>query len=115
MSLCITILKDNIAYSPINEGAALHTIASILTNTNKDWKIYSDYIDLINLVTDVILKSQNKQSRLDAMQILGNIGTINPDKLEILLDLNEVQNENELDKILEVMMKIIIQIQKLLI
>ena len=102
MSLCITILKDNIAYSPINEGAALHTIASILTNTNKDWKIYSDYIDLINLVTDVILKSQNKQSRLDAMQILGNIGTMNPDKLEILLDLNEVQNENELDKILEV-------------
>jgi len=101
MSLCIKILEENLASSPINEGAVLHTIASILTNSNKDWKI-SDYIDLINLVKDVISKSQNKQSRLDAMEILGNIGTINPDKFEKLLDLNEVENENELDKILVV-------------
>ena len=69
MSLCIKILEENLASSPINEGAVLHTIASILTNSNKDWKI-SDYIDLINLVKDVISKSQNKQSRLDAMEII---------------------------------------------
>jgi hypothetical protein len=98
MSLCITILRDNIAYSPINEGAALHTIASILTNTNKDWKIYSDYIDLVNIIIQVLSKSQNKQSRLYAMKIFGFIGTINPDKLEIILNLNDAQNENGVNK-----------------
>ena len=45
-------------------------------------------------------KSPNKQSRLYAMEIFGHIGTMNPDKLEILLDLNEVQSENDLDKFL---------------
>ena len=58
------------------------------------------YIDLVSLVIDVMSKSPNKQSRLYAMKIFGHIGTMNPDKLEILLDLNEVQNENDLDKFL---------------
>ena len=100
MSICIKILSENISSSSLNEETALYTILSILINSNKDWKIYSDYIDLVNLVIDVISKSQNKQSRLYAMEIFGHIGTMNPDKLEILLDLNEVQNENDLDKFL---------------
>ena len=100
MSICIKILRENITSSSINEETALHTIVSILTNSNKDWKIYSDYIDLVSLVIDVMSKSPNKQSRLYAMEIFGHIGTMNPDKLEILLDLNEVQSENDLDKFL---------------
>ena len=100
MSICIKILRENITSSSVNEETALYTIVSILTNSNKDWKIYSDYIDLVSLVIDVMSKSPNKQSRLYAMKIFGHIGTMNPDKLEILLDLNEVQNENDLDKFL---------------
>ena len=100
MSICIKILRENLSSSSVNEETALHTIVSILTNSNKDWKIYSDYIDLVSLVIDVMSKSPNKQSRLYAMEIFGHIGTMNPDKLEILLDLFEVQNENDLDKFL---------------
>ena len=102
MSICIKILSENISFSTVNEESALNTILSILTNSNKDWKIYSDYIDLVYLVIDVISKSQNKQSRLYAMEILGHMGTMNPYKLEILLDLNEFQSENDLDKFLMV-------------
>ena len=36
------------------------------------------------------------------MEILGHMGTMNPYKLEILLDLNEFQSENDLDKFLMV-------------
>ena len=74
MSICIKILRENITSSSINEETALHTIVSILTNSNKDWKIYSDYIDLVSLVIDVMSKSPNKQSRLYAMEIFGHIG-----------------------------------------
>ena len=52
------------SFSSIKEETALYTILSILTNTDKDWKIYSDYIDLVSLVIDVMSKSPNKQSRL---------------------------------------------------
>ena len=98
MLISINILGDNISFSSIKEETALYTILSILTNTDKDWKIYSDYIDLVNLIIQVLSKSQNKLSRLYAMKIFGYIGTINPDKLEILLNLNDVQNENGVNK-----------------
>ena len=43
MSICIKILSENISSSSLNEETALYTILSILINSNKDWKIYSDY------------------------------------------------------------------------
>ena len=98
MSISINILEENISLSPIKEKTSLNIILSILTNSDKDWKIYSDYIDLVRLLIDVLSKSTNKQSRLNALKIFGNIGTINPDKLEILLNLNEGQNENDLNE-----------------
>ena len=99
MSICIRLLRE-FASTPLNEEMILCTILSVLTNSNKEWKIYFDYIDLVSSVIDIISKSQNKTSRLYAIRIFGHIGTINPDKLEILLDLNEVQNENNLDDFL---------------
>ena len=94
MSITINLLEDNITSSSIKEEKALYTILSILTNSDKDWKIYSDYINLVRLIIEVLSKSQNKQSRLYALKIFGHIGIINPDKLEIILDLNNVKNEN---------------------
>ena len=94
MSITINLLEDNITSSSIKEEKALYTILSILTNSDKDWKIYSDYINLVRLIIEVLSKSQNKQSRLYALKIFGHIGIINPDKLEIILDLNDVKNEN---------------------
>ena len=94
MSITINLLEDNITSSSIKEEKALYTILSILTNSDKDWKIYSDYINLVRLILEVLSKSQNKQSRLYALKIFGHIGIINPDKLEIILGLNNVKNEN---------------------
>ena len=98
MLTSISILEDNITFSSTKEETVLNAILSILVNTNKDWKIYSDYIDLVNIIIQVLSKSQNKQSRLYAMKIFGYIGTINPDKLEIILNLNDAQNENGVNK-----------------
>ena len=98
MLISISILEDNITFSSTKEETVLKAILSILVNTNKDWKIYSDYIDLVNIIIQVLSKSQNKQSRLYAMKIFGYIGTINPDKLEIILNLNDAQNENGVNK-----------------
>ena len=92
ISISINILNDNLS-SSIKEEAALYTIFSILTNSNKEWKIFSDYTDLIRLILQVLSKSQNKHSRLYALKIFGYIGTINPNKLNMLLNINENQNE----------------------
>ena len=98
MSISINLLRENISSSSIKEEKALYTILSILTNSDKDWKIYSDYINLVRLIIEILSKSQNKQSRLYALKIFGHIGTINPDKLEILLDLNNVRDENDINE-----------------
>ena len=84
ISISINILNDNLSSSSIKEEAALYTIFSILTNSNKEWKIFSDYTDLICLIIQVLSRSQNKHSRLYALKIFGYIGTINPNKLNIL-------------------------------
>ena len=94
MLISINILGDNLSSSSIKEETALYTILSILTNTDKDWKIYSDYKNLIRLIIQVLSKSQNKQSRIYAMKIFGYIGTINPNKLNKQKNLFEGQNEN---------------------
>ena len=98
MSISINMLEENISSSPIKEKTSLNTILSILTNSDKDWKIYTDYIDLVKLLIDVLSKSTNKQSRLYALKIFGNIGTKNPDKLEILFNIKEGQNEKNVNE-----------------
>ena len=97
ISISINILGDNLSSSSIKEETALYTILSILTNSNKEWNINSDYNNLIPLIIQVLSKSQNKHSRLYAMKIFGYIGTINPNKLNMLLNMHEVQNENYLN------------------
>ena len=95
MSISINILGDNLSRSSIKEETALYTILTILTNTKKDWKIYSDYTNLILLIIQVLSKSQNKKSRLYAMKIFGFIGTINPSKLNNLLNAQKESNIKE--------------------
>ena len=94
MLISINILGDNLSYSSIKEETALYTILSILSNSEKDWKNYSDYNNLVRLIIQVLSKSRNKHSRLYAMKIFGYIGTINPNKLNNLLNCFNTQNEN---------------------
>ena len=94
MSISINILEDNLSFSSIKEETALYTILSILTNSNKEWKIYSDYPNLVKSIIQVLSKSQNKRSRLYAMKIFGHIGVINPNKLNALINMHNEQIEN---------------------
>ena len=97
MLISINILGDNLAFSSIKEETVLYTILSILTNSNKEWNIYSDYTNLVSSIIQVLSKSQNKKSRLYAMKIFGYIGIINPNKLSTLLNISIGGNENNIN------------------
>ena len=96
ISISINILEDNLSTSSLKEETVLYTILSILTHSNKEWDIYSEYINLVNIIIRVLKKSQNKKSRLYALKIFGNIGIINPSKLNKILNLHENKNENKI-------------------
>jgi FKBP12-rapamycin complex-associated protein len=93
LMICISILKENAAES--KEEMALLTILSILENSEIDWKIYYDFIDLVNILIQILTKIQSKNSRLYAMRIFGFIGVMDPDKLELLMNFHQIQNEND--------------------
>ena len=93
LMICISILKENAAES--KEEMALLTILSILENSEIDWKIYYDFIDLVNILIQILSRVQSKNSRLYAMRIFGFIGVMDPDKLELLMNFHQIQNEND--------------------
>ena len=98
ISISINILDDNLSTSSLKEETVLHTILSILTHSNKEWNIYSDYSNLIKIIIRILKKSQNKNSRLYALKIFGNIGAINPSKLNKILNLHENKVENKINR-----------------
>ena len=85
ISISINILEDNLSTSSLKEETVLYTILSILTHSNKEWNIYEENINLVNIIIRILKKSQNKKSRLYALKIFGNIGEINPSQLNNLL------------------------------
>ena len=48
----------------LKEETVLYTILSILTHSNKEWNIYEENINLVNIIIRILKKSQNKKSRL---------------------------------------------------
>ena len=97
LSISISILEDNLSTSSLKEETVLYTILSILTHSNEEWNIYQDYINLVNIIIRILKKSQNKNSRLYALKIFGNIGVINPSKLNKILNLYENKNEDKMN------------------
>lgn len=89
--ICIEILKENSSMQ--KQEIALMTVLSILENSKKDWKIYHDYIDLVNLLIQILIREQNKKSRLYAMKIFGFIGAMDPEKLERLMNFHKSEND----------------------
>ena len=82
--ICISILKENASIQ--KQEISLMTVLSILENSDKDWKIYYDYIDLVSLLIQILIRETNKKSRLYAMKIFGFIGAMDPEKLERLMN-----------------------------
>ena len=97
ISISINILEDNLSTSSLKEETVLYTILSILTHSNKEWNIYEENINLVNIIIRILKKSQNKKSRLYALKIFGNIGAINPSKLNNLLSSYKNKNENKIN------------------
>ena len=95
--ISISILDDNLSTSSLKEETVLYTILSILTFSNKEWNIYSEFTNLVKIIIRILKKSQNKNSRLYALKILGNIGAINPSILNKILNLHQNKEETELD------------------
>ena len=93
MLICIVILKTNSTNAKIE--ISLRTILSILENdiSNK-WKTYCDYIDLVNLIIQILIMSSNKNIRLYALKVFGFIGAVDPDILERLINIHRSENDN---------------------
>ena len=53
ISISINILEDNLSTSSLKEETVLYTILSILTHSNKEWDIYSEYINLVNIIINL--------------------------------------------------------------
>ena len=89
--ICISILKENASIQ--KQEISLMTVLSILENSDKDWKIYYDYIDLVSLLIQILIRETNKKSRLYAMKIFGFIGAMDPEKLERLMNYHKSEND----------------------
>lgn len=88
--ICIESLKDN--SSIVKQEISLKTIFSILENSDVQWKIYFDYPELINLLIQILIKENNKVSRLYCLKIFGFIGAMDPDKLEKIWSIHKIEN-----------------------
>ena len=93
--ISISIIDDNLSISSLKEETVLYTILSILTYSNKEWNIYSEFRNLVSILIRILKKSQNKNSRLYALKIIGNIGAINPSFLNKILNLNKNKEETD--------------------
>jgi FKBP12-rapamycin complex-associated protein len=88
--ICIESLKDN--SSIFKQEISLKTILSILENSEVKWKIYFEYPELINLLIQILIKENNKNSRYYCLKIFGFIGAMDPDKLEKLWSIHKIEN-----------------------
>ena len=93
--ISISILDDNLSTSSLKEETVLYTILSILFYSNKEWNIYSEFTNIVSIIIKILKKSQNKNSRLYALKIIGYIGTINPSFLNKIFNLNKNKEEAE--------------------
>ena len=93
--ISISILDDNLSTSSLKEETVLYTILSILNYSNKEWNIYSEFTNLVSIIIRILKKSQNKNSRLYALKIIGNIGVNNPSFINKILNLNKNKEETE--------------------
>ena len=95
ISICIDNLKAN--SSSLNQEISLKTILAVLEHSDHDWNVYFNFIELVNIIIQILIRSNNKNTRLYAMKIFGFIGTMDPDKLDILWNIhkNDIENNTE--------------------
>ena len=93
ISICIKNLKDN--SSQLNQEISLKTILAIFEHSDYDWNIYFNFIDLIDILIEVLIRTNNRKTRNYALKIFGFIGTMAPDKLEALWNIHKKDSENK--------------------
>ena len=92
MNICINDLKEN--SNSLNQEICLKTILSVLEHSGLDLNVYFNFIDLVNILIQILIKTNNKVTRLYGMKIFGFIGTMDPDKLDVLWSIHKNDNEN---------------------
>ena len=93
ISLCIKNLKEN--SSQLNQEISLKTILAIFEHSDYDWNIYFNFIDLVNILIQVLIRTNNRKTRIYALKIFGFIGTMAPDKLEAIWNIHKKDSENK--------------------
>ena len=93
ITLCIKNLKEN--SSQLNQEISLKTILAIFEHSDYDWNIYFNFIDLVNILIQVLIRTNNRKTRIYALKIFGFIGTMAPDKLEAIWNIQKIDTENK--------------------
>ena len=90
--ICIANLKEN--SSSLNQEISLKTILAILEHSDNDWNIYFNFIELVNIIIQILIRTNNKNTRLYGLKIFGFIGTMDPDKLDVLWNIHKNDTDN---------------------
>ena len=91
---CINILMDSTEIN--SQEILLKAILTIFENSTKNWDVYSSFSKLIYILIEILKYSSSREVRIYCLKIFGYIGTMDPYKLDILLNLqnNALSNAN---------------------
>ena len=92
LNICIENLKE-ISVNSIVE-ISLKSILAVLEYSNVDFNVYFNFTELINILIKILIRNNSKNIRLYAMKIFGFIGTMDPDKLEVLWSIHKNDDGN---------------------
>ena len=96
---CISNLKKNIISS--SQEILLKTILTVFEHSIKNWDVYSEFPELVNILVKILKFSDSKEARIYALKLFGYIGAIDPDKFDIFLKIqkNGLNNNITLDNL----------------
>ena len=79
-----------------NQEVFLKTILAIFENSVNYWDVYSDFFDLFFILINILKNSNSNEARIYSLKIFGYIGAMDPDNLEIFLNLQNNNSEHNL-------------------
>ena len=85
LEACINILKESTDIT--SQEILLKTILTIFENSVNYWDVYSDFSELVFILIKILKYSSSNDTRIFSLKIFGYIGAMDPDKLDIFLNL----------------------------
>ena len=94
INICNDYLKE--VSSSESKEIILSLLLTIFENSSYDYNIYFNHLELVTNLINILEKTSKLKVRIIALKIFGFIGTMNPDKLESLINVR-FNNENNED------------------